>query len=366
MADEDQLRILKRGVAAWNDWRSKSIQIRVDLIGASLRETDLRRVSLTRADLFRANLTRANLTRASLSVANLSGVDLMGADLSEASVSGADLIGANLSGANLIGANLSGANLSGANLSGADLGGADLGGADLSEANLIGANLIDTVFADVDLSGCKGLERCLHMGPSIIDIRTLQRSGSLPLAFLRGVGLPDTLIDYLPSLLGRPIQHYSCFISYSSKDDEFVYRLHADLQNNGIRCWFAPHDMKIGAKIRDTIDDAIRLRDKVLIVLSEVAIASDWVEDEVDKAFEEERQRSGVVLFPVRLDDTVLTTNEAWAAKLRRSRNIGDSGPGRTTTPIRAPSSGCCVTSAWRRLMPAHRRQGKSRSGALW
>ena len=26
----------------------------------------------------------------------------------------------------------------------------------------------------------------------------------------------------------------------------------------------------------------------------------------------------------MRLDDTVLTTNEAWAAKLRRSRNIGD------------------------------------------
>ena len=30
------------------------------------------------------------------------------------------------------------------------------------------------------------------------------------------------------------------------------------------------------------------------------------------------------MLFPVRLDDTVMETNEAWAAKLRRSRNIGD------------------------------------------
>ena len=36
------------------------------------------------------------------------------------------------------------------------------------------------------------------------------------LAFLRGVGLPDNLIDYLPSLLNQPIQFYSCFISYSS------------------------------------------------------------------------------------------------------------------------------------------------------
>ena len=50
-----------------------------------------------------------------------------------------------------------------------------------------------------------------------------------------------------------------------------------------MRCWFAPHDMKIGAKILDTLDEAIRLRDKVLLVLSEASIASDWVEDEVDQ-----------------------------------------------------------------------------------
>jgi hypothetical protein len=35
----------------------------------------------------------------------------------------------------------------------------------------------------------------------------------------------------------------------------------------------------------------------VLIVLSEAAIASDWVEDEVDKAFEEERQWAGWCCF---------------------------------------------------------------------
>ena len=52
----------------------------------------------------------------------------------------------------------------------------------------------------------------------------------LPLAFLRGCGLPNSLIDYLPSLLlDSPIQFYSCFISYSSKDEEFAQRVHADL-----------------------------------------------------------------------------------------------------------------------------------------
>jgi hypothetical protein len=63
------------------------------------------------------------------------------------------------------------------------------------------------------------------------------------------VGLPDNVIDYLPSLLNTAIQLYSCFISYSSKDEAFAERVHADLQDNGVRCWFAPHDMPIGAKI---------------------------------------------------------------------------------------------------------------------
>jgi hypothetical protein len=156
-------------------------------------------------------------------------------------------------------------------------------------------------------------------GPSIIDHRTLQRSGPLPLAFLRGIGLPDNLIDYLPSLLNQPIQFYSCFISYSSMDQKF-----ADLQNKGVRCWFAPHDLPIGAKTWDAIDEAIRLRDKVLLILSKHSIGSDWVEDEVTKAFAEERTRKQLVLFPIRLDDTVMKTTEAWAGKLRDNRNIGD------------------------------------------
>jgi hypothetical protein len=51
---------------------------------------------------------------------------------------------------------------------------------------------------------------------------------------------------------------------------------------------------------------------------------SDRVQDEVTKAFAEERRRGQLVLFPVRLDDAVLTTAEPWAGKLRDNRNIGD------------------------------------------
>ena len=310
VADNELVDRLRKGAAAWNDWRWSDGQ----LLEVDLGHADLSDAKLSDADLSHANLLGAELKRAELGRANLGDANLNRADLSDA----------DLKGANLIGAELHYTNLSATNLSGAELTFANLTEANLSKANLSGAFLYETVLANIDLSGVIGLETCHHSGPSVIDFRTLAKSHALPLEFLRGVGLPDNVIDYLPSLLSQPIQYYSCFISYSSKDDDFAKRIHADLQNNGVRCWFAPHDLPIGGKILDEIDAAIRLRDKVLLILSEHSIGSDWVEDEVKTAYEEERRRKQTMLFPIRLDDTVMETREAWAAKLRSDRNIGD------------------------------------------
>ena len=82
--------------------------------------------------------------------------------------------------------------------------------------------------------------------------------------------------------------------------------------------------MPIGVKTWDAIDEAIRRQDKLLVILSEASIYSEWVEDEVNKAYAEEREREITVLFPIRIDDAVLTTPEPWARKLRDQRNIGD------------------------------------------
>jgi len=93
----------------------------------------------------------------------------------------------------------------------------------------------------------------------------------------------------MKSLVRNPIEFYSCFISYSSQDDDFARRLHADLQQSGVRCWFAPEDLKIGDKFRMRIDESIRVYDKVMVILTEHSLASTWVEEEVEAAFEKER-----------------------------------------------------------------------------
>ena len=102
--------------------------------------------------------------------------------------------------------------------------------------------------------------------------------------------MDDTFISYIRSLVGKPIDYYSCFISYSSKDEAFAKRLHADLQSNNVRCWFAPEDMKIGDKIRPRLNESIRIYDKLLLVLSEHSVASKWVEFEVEAAMDKEQE----------------------------------------------------------------------------
>jgi TIR domain/Pentapeptide repeats (8 copies) len=264
MANPEHLAILRQGVKAWNASREKDLGTIPDLSEANL----------AKADLSGADLRGANLTRADLFLANLIRVNLEGADLT-------------------------------------------------------GARLWYTIFVGVDLSRVRGLDTLEHRGPSEIGVGTIYKSGGkIPEAFLRSAGVPENFITYVCSLVAQPkaLEFYSAFISYSSKDDEFARRLHADLQARGVRVWFAPEDLKIGDKFRTRIDEAIRIYDKVMLVLSANSINSAWVESEVEAAFEKERQQHRPVLLPIRLDNAVMEVSPqpAWVAEIYRTWHIGD------------------------------------------
>jgi len=279
-----------------------------DLHEADLRDADLRGVDLSKADLRRADLREANLSRG-----NLSGASFRGADLGKVRLVQADLRGASFVEASLRGARLRWADLADVALAGADLAQSWMGGTSIS----------------CDVSIARGLEDVRHEGPSLFSAQhLLEQSEELPEVFLRGCGLSDAVIELYRSQLGA-VRFYSCFISYSSRDDEFARRLHADLQDDGVRCWFAPEDIKIGDRPLATINEAIRLRDKLVLILSAESIDSDWVEHEVDRALEEEERRGRDVLFPIRIDDAVMKCKFGWAKRLREAhrptgRHIGD------------------------------------------
>ena len=305
MANPEHVGILKQGVEVWSRWRKKNTEILPDLSEANLSEADLREADLRVASLGLANLCVANLRGADLrgadfSGANLRGANLRDADLREANLGVASLRGADLRGANFSGADLRLANFRLTNLCGADLSTVDFNGTDLRGADFKNARCWDTIFANVDLSETKNLDNIDHQGPSTIGIDTLYKSkGNIPEVFLRGCGVPDQMIEYAKSLTGSPIEYYSCFISYSHKDEEFAKRIHNDLQAAGVRCWFAPHDIQAGKKIHHQIDEAIRFYDKLLLILSPDSINSNWVGNEIIRAKKKEDRQDSQMLFPV-------------------------------------------------------------------
>ena len=342
MANDEQVERLKQGVGEWNKWRIKNPIIAIELRNANFgypeassdKGSSLRVAYLTHPHFGGSDLSEADLRGADLRNANLSETDLRNANLTEANLSGANLARAHLSGAHLLNAILDGANLVEANLKGANLGcaslkkvilyntiiyGATLNGADLSES-VIGF----TIFIGVDMSKIKGLEEAQHEGPSKISIDTLRVSkGKIPEKFLRGCGLNDWEIEsaklYEPGLsigqvtditskilqliAGDPIQYYSVFISYSSMDEAFASQLHDDLQNRGVRCWFAPKDVQGGRKLHEQIDNAIQRNDRTLLIVSDNSMNSEWVKTEIAKTRKRETKEKRRILFPIRLVD---------------------------------------------------------------
>ena len=330
MANPQHLAVVLEGKDAIQEWRRGAPKYSVlDLSGANLgsinlRDADLSHAVLSGADLTRAILIKANLTWADLTTASLYRANLVASDLKFASLTGADLTQAILTQSDL-----SFANLTDANLTGVDFGDSVLKLAKLKGANFTSTEFYSTVFSDVDLSRVIGLESASHTGPSHVSTDTLLRSaGAIPDAFLQGCGMQEWEIlqskMYDPTLspsdiaelqirisdkrTSGPLYVGGLFISYSRANDLFVDRIYERLKKEGIPVWLDRHDIVAG-DLQKQISRAIRLNDIVLLVLSEAAIKSDWVESELDMAREREKAENRDVLCPISIDD-------AWKSKL--------------------------------------------------
>lgn len=166
-----------------------------------------------------------------------------------------------------------------------------------------------------------GVVVLLGIGVAVWQIRREALASSLPPAAQKSTSSPAPT----PQLAQQhaPGTYHTCVLSYATEDQQFAEKLHTDLQQQGVSCWFAPHDLKTGDKIRTQIYEAIGKNDKLLIVLSEHSINSLWVEED-EAALDREHQQPGtLMLFPVRIDETVMRTTRAWAIAVRQ-RYIGD------------------------------------------
>ena len=325
MANPEHEAILQEGVAAWNRWRLNNPDLVPDLSGAILARKDLPTI-----DLRRANLTNAVLCGAYLVEANLWKADLSGSNLGHLTVwrTMTDSQTGRTNGHMhfvLDGADFTDAVLAEATLANARAGAVLFKNTNLDRTEFYQATISECLFIDCDLSSTD-FRQARFAGYSTIDPRTLRRSKNLPRLFLRGCGLPEAFIDYLPSLLNQAFSFYSCFISYSHADRVFAERIHNRLQAAGIRCWLDEKQLLPGDDIYDQVDRGIRFWDKTILCCSKASLTSWWVDNELGTAFEKEqhlmKERNSKIQTIIPLDlDGYLFGNEwrvGYCAQLRR------------------------------------------------
>ena len=91
---------------------------------------------------------------------------------------------------------------------------------------------------------------------------------------------------------------HDVFVSYSTDDKQVADTLVAALEQHGIRCWYAPRDIRPGADWGDSIFQGILKCEVFLLVFSGSSNRSHRVLDELNLAIEEEK-----VILPFRIEN---------------------------------------------------------------
>jgi len=103
-----------------------------------------------------------------------------------------------------------------------------------------------------------------------------------------------------PADIAEPTKRFqSVFISHSHQDHDFVAKLNQALRERDIRTWFSPEEIRPGSKLSESIFSAIDSFDRLIVVLSEHSMSSQWVNSELHRAYQRQRSEKQNILFPI-------------------------------------------------------------------
>ena len=97
------------------------------------------------------------------------------------------------------------------------------------------------------------------------------------------------------------IMKHDVFISYSSKNSAVAELILDELSKASIKCWMAPQSLNGGDEYEEIIDEAIRACRVFVLVFSETAMSSRWVNSELTIAFNEYKH-----IIPFKVDQSIL------------------------------------------------------------
>ncbi len=91
------------------------------------------------------------------------------------------------------------------------------------------------------------------------------------------------LIDWLERLIGGPIAAPHVFVSHSHADNAYCREFVNTLRAVGCDVWYDEDNLGWGA-LRQVIERELNVREHFIAILSPAAVASDWVQAEIDAA----------------------------------------------------------------------------------
>jgi hypothetical protein len=204
---------------------------------------------------------------------------------------------------------------------------------DIQSSSRLQQSRLNLIFELGLFVGRLGASRVFVVAPSMSSFRLPSDLVGLQLLTYSGFSNDDFRINAAAQHIKEVIKRstvqmepelLSCFISYSAHDSEFAMKLQTSLTTAGVRCWIDSKNLRIGDSLHDQIDSAIRIHDRLLLVLSASALQSTWIRYEVNRARDIERRRGCTFLFPIRIDDAILNSGDAEWRVLADSKHIGD------------------------------------------
>src|SRR5579885_1420234 len=113
------------------------------------------------------------------------------------------------------------------------------------------------------------------------------------------------------------------FISYSRENTDFVDRLEVDLKARGFDPWVDRQKLVPGQSWPDTIKREIQLHEKMIVVMTYAALASDWVRNEYEYALELRRPIIPILLESVPVKEWPIQFVRLQYADFQKSYDVG-------------------------------------------
>ncbi len=109
----------------------------------------------------------------------------------------------------------------------------------------------------------------------------------------------------------------SVFISYASEQDEIAHAVWANLQERGIQTWIYKESVPAGSNYLDELPKAIDSIEVMVLLLSEEAQESPWVQREVGCAVDENK-----VILPFQLSEFPLNVEMKFLLKNSQIKSL--------------------------------------------